>query len=92
MVAKTVVAGLDVETLSYGRIGELGVRTALEAELDLVRVQPAPTESHGARVHLTAEAEERIGGQAWYSYAVAQAIVGPLYPLYREPPRHSVEV
>ena len=92
VVAKTVVAGLDVETLSYGRIGELGVRTALEAELDLVRVQPAATESHGARVHLTAEAEERIGGQAWYSYAVAQAIVGPLYPLYREPPRHSVEV
>ncbi|WP_285137623.1 hypothetical protein [Microbacterium sp. lyk4-40-TSB-66] len=43
-------------------------------------------------MRLTAEAEERLGGPAWYSYAVAERIVGDLYPLYREPPRHSVEV
>ena len=87
-----MVTGLEVETLSYGRIGELGVRDALAGDLDLVRVQPDPTGSHTARVVLTAAAEERLGGPAWYSYDVAAQLVGPLYPLYREPPRHSVEV
>ena len=45
-----------------------------------------------ARVVLTAEAEERLGGPVWYSYATAERIVGDRYPLYREPPRHLVEV
>ena len=44
------------------------------------------------QVLLTPDAEERLGGPAWYSYAVAERIVGPLYPLYREPPRHSVQL
>jgi ribosomal protein S12 methylthiotransferase accessory factor len=92
VAAKVVVTGLEVETLSYGRIGELGVRDALAGELDLVRVQPEPTDTHIHRVVLTPEAEERLGGPAWYSYDVAAKLVGPLYPLYREPPRHSVEV
>jgi ribosomal protein S12 methylthiotransferase accessory factor len=43
-------------------------------------------------VHLTAEAEERLGGPLYYSYTTAERIVGDLYPLYREPPRHSVTV
>ena len=92
VAAKVVVTGLEVETLSYGRIGELGVRDALAGDLDLVRVQPEPTGSHVHRVVLTPEAEERLGGPAWYSYDVAAELVGPLYPLYREPPRHSVAV
>ncbi|MGK5683618.1 YcaO-like family protein [Actinoplanes sp. URMC 104] len=92
VAAKVVVPGLEVEILSYGRIGEHGVRDALAGELDLVRVQPRPSGTHTARVVLTPEAEERLGGPAWYSYAVADEIVGPLYPLYREPPRHSVSV
>ena len=92
VAAKVVVTGLEVETLSYGRIGELGVLDALAGDLDLVRVQPEPTGSHTARVALTAAAEDRLGGPAWYSYDVAAQLVGPLYPLYREPPRHSVEV
>jgi ribosomal protein S12 methylthiotransferase accessory factor len=92
VVAKTLVTGLEVETLSYGRIGELGVLKSLAEHLDLVRIQDGPSESHHDRVCLTVEAEERLGGPAWYSYAVAERIVGPLYPLYREPPRHSVEL
>ena len=92
VAAKVVVTGLEVETLSYGRIGELGVRDALAGDLDLVRIQPGPSGTHTARVVLTPAAEERLGGPAWYSYAVADRIVGPLYPLYREPPRHSVQV
>ena len=92
VATKLVVTGLEVETLSYGRIGELGVRDALAGDLDLVRVRPKPSGTHDARVLLTPDAEERLGGPVWYSYAVADRIVGPLYPLYREPPRHCVEV
>ncbi len=91
-VAKVLVTNLEVEILSYGRIGELGVRASLEGDLGLVRVGADPTGSHTARVRLTAEAKDRLGGPAWYSYDVAERIVGDLYPLYREPPRHSVAV
>ena len=91
-VAKVLVTGLEVETLSYGRIGELGAADLLGTNLDLVRRGDRPTESHPARVVLTPEAEERLGGPVWYSYATAERIVGDRYPLYREPPRHLVEV
>ena len=91
-VAKVLVTGLEVETLSYGRIGELGAADLLGTDLDLVRHADGPSESHPARVVLTPEAEERLGGPVWYSYASAERIVGDRYPLYREPPRHLVEV
>ena len=91
-VAKVLVTGLEVETLSYGRIGELGAADLLGTDLDLVRRADGPTDSHPARVVLTAEAEERLGGPVWYSYATAERIVGERYPVYREPPRHLVEV
>ena len=89
-VAKVVVPGLEVETLSYGRVGEVNARRLLETDLDLVRRQDGPSATHPDRVLLTPEAEERLGGPVWYSYAAADRVVGPRYPLYREPPRHSV--
>ena len=92
VAVKVVVTGLEVEIMSYGRIGELGVRDSLAGDLDLARIQDRPSGTHTARVQLTRAAEERLGGPAWYSYDVADRIVGPLYPLYREPPRHAVEV
>ncbi|WP_136588148.1 MULTISPECIES: YcaO-like family protein [Actinomycetes] len=91
-VAKVLVTNLEVEILSYGRIGELGVRASLDDDLDLVRLGAQPTGTHTARVRLTEDAEQRLGGAAWYSYEVAEQIVGDFYPLYREPPRHSVAV
>ncbi|WP_157677063.1 YcaO-like family protein [Auraticoccus monumenti] len=92
VVAKTVVTGLEAETLSYGRVGELGARRLLATDLDLVRRQPSGTERHSERVVLTPEAEERLGGPVWWSPTDADRVLGPLYPLYREPPRHSVAV
>ena len=89
-VAKVVVPGLEVETLSYGRVGEVNAARLLATDLDLVRRQDGPSERHHDRVLLTPEAEERLGGPVWYSYEAADAVVGPLYPLYREPARHSV--
>ncbi len=89
-VAKVVVPGLEVETLSYGRVGEINARRLLGTDLDLVRRQDGPSATHHERVLLTPAAEERLGGPVWYSSAIAEEVVGPLYPLYREPPRHSV--
>lgn len=92
VVAKVLATGLDVETLAHERIGEHGVRVSLEHDLDLVRVGPEPVGGHDARVHLVPEAEERLGGAAWFSYAAAARVVGAQYPQYREPGRHSVTV
>ncbi len=90
-VAKVVVTGLEVETLSYGRIGEANAGDLLGTDLDLVR-QDGPSDTHPDRVVLTPAAEERLAGPVWYSYAAAAQLVGPLYPLYREPVRHSVHL
>jgi YcaO-like protein with predicted kinase domain len=90
--AKVMITNVEVETLSYGRIGELGVRMSLDSDLGLVRMANGPTHTHPARVALTPAAEERLGGLVYYSYEVADRIVGDLYPLYREPLRHSVTV
>ena len=89
VAAKVVVPGLEAETMSYGRIGERGVRRLLDREgpgagLAVVGADPGGW----GRVHLTAEAEERLGGPAWFDRAGADRVVGGLYALYREPGRH----
>jgi YcaO-like protein with predicted kinase domain len=88
VAAKVLVPGLEVETMSYGRIGERGVRRLLERGDRLVAVGSDP--GGWARVHLTADAEERLGGPAWFDRAGADRRVGALYALYREPGRHTV--
>ncbi len=84
VAAKVLVPGLEVETMSYGRVGERGVRRLLDDGLSAVGDDPGGW----ARVHLTAGAEERLGGPAWLDRAGVEARVGALYPLYREPGRH----
>jgi ribosomal protein S12 methylthiotransferase accessory factor len=88
VAAKVLVPGLEVETMSYGRIGERGVARLLERGEPLVAVGADP--GGWARVHLTADAEERLGGPAWFDRAAADRRVGALYALYREPGRHAV--
>ena len=87
---KAVVPGLEVETMSYGRIGERGVRRALSLGLPFVRVGGDP--GGWSAVHLTAEAQERLGGPAWLDRQAVTAAVGALYPLYREPARHLAQL
>ena len=88
VAAKVLVPGLEVETMSYGRIGERGARRLLERGDPLVAVGDDP--GGWARVHLTADAQERLGGPAWFDRAGADRRVGALYALYREPGRHTV--
>ena len=84
---KVIVPGLEVETLSYGRIGERNVRRLMAQPEDLAGIGSAP--ENARRVLLTAEAEERLGGPAWLDWAGVERIVGPLYAIYREPGRHA---
>ncbi|GAA2440577.1 YcaO-like family protein [Streptomyces glaucus] len=86
---KALVPGMEVETMSYARIGERGVRRLMEREHPLAGVGPVPRP--GARpVHLTPEGRARLGGPAWFDVAAARRTVGALYPLYREPDRHAL--
>ena len=80
-VVKTIVPGLEAETISYHRIGRRGV-ARLRARGDRL-ILDAPLDG-AARVRLHTEDEELSGGPAWYDVAGADAMVDRLYPLYRE--------
>ncbi len=84
---KVIVPGLEVETMSYGRIGERNVRRLMQSPEKLAGIGSMP---EGARrVRLTPGAEDRLGGQAWLDWPGVERVVGPLYALYREPGRHA---
>ena len=87
-VGKTIVPGLEVETMSYGRIGARNTRRLIERGDPLVKFgTPSDTLKP---VRLTPEALDRFGGQPLLDTALLARIVGPLYPLYREPEAHHV--
>ena len=80
-VVKTIVPGLESETMSYHRIGWRGVKRLRDRDDPLIASKPKP----GAkRVLLRPEDEARAGGPAWFDTANADAVVGKLYALYRE--------
>ena len=86
--AKVLVPGLEVETVAYARIGERNLTRLLAAGRDdLVRVGTRPP--GWAQVHLTDEAQQRIGGPAWLDREALDRLPGLLFPLYREPARHA---
>jgi ribosomal protein S12 methylthiotransferase accessory factor len=89
-VVKAFVPGLEVETMSYHRIGERGVRKLLERGSKLAGIGAPPP---GALpVRLPPGAAERLGGPAWLDTDEVDRIVGRLYPLYREPEVHSAPI
>ncbi|MGN7122963.1 YcaO-like family protein [Methylorubrum thiocyanatum] len=85
-VVKAIVPGLEVETMSYYRIGERNTRKLIEREHPLIRFGTASETL--LPVRLTPEAIERFGGQPLFDVALAESIVGSHYPLYREPESH----
>ena len=89
-VVKAIVPGLEVETMSYHRIGERGVRKLIERGSPLAGLGAPPPGA--APVRMPAGAAERLGGPAWLDVAAVDRIVGPLYPLYREPEVHSAPI
>ena len=89
-VVKAIVPGLEVETMSYHRIGERGVRKLMQRGSKLVGLGEPP--AGAAPVRLPAGAAERLGGQPWLDVVEVDRIVGRLYPLYREPEVHSAPI
>ena len=92
-VAKVIVPGLEVETMSYGRIGERNTRKLLERDSPLIRFGEASETRRPVR--LTEEAADRLrpltgARPPLFDTAEAERLVGPLYPLYREPEAHHV--
>lgn len=89
-VVKAIVPGLEVETMSYHRIGERGVRKLLNRGSPLAGLGAPPPGA--APVKLPPGAAERLGGKAWLDVTAVDRIVGRLYPLYREPEVHSAPI
>ncbi len=88
-VVKVIVPGMEVETMSYYRIGERNVAKLVALDSPLVSFGGEASATRRP-VRLTDEAIARLGGQPFFDTALADEIVGPLYPLYREPEAHHV--
>jgi len=88
-VVKVIVPGLESETMSYHRIGWRGVRRLRDRGDPLI--VDAPKEG-ALRVLLRPEDEARAGGPAWFDAALADRIVGSLYPMYRETGTFSAQM
>ena len=88
-VVKVIVPGLESETMSYHRIGWRGVRRLRERDDPLILDAPR---DGAKRVRLRPEDEAKAGGPAWFDAALADRIVGTLYPLYRESGAFSAQL
>ena len=80
-VVKTIVPGLECETMSYRRLGWRGVRRLRQRADPLLLDTPR---DGALRVRLRPEDERRAGGAAWFDAALADRMVAGLYALYRE--------
>ncbi len=86
-VVKVIVPGLEVETMTYERIGVRNLRRLLARGSDLVGLgDPPPT---AKPIRLPGAGAPQFAG-AWFDPAAKERAVGPLYPLYREPGRHVI--
>ena len=85
-VVKAFVPGLEVETMSYHRIGARGVRKLMERGSPLVGLGAPPPGA--APVRLPAHEAAKFGQTPWLDVDAVDRIVGGLYPLYREPEVH----
>jgi len=88
-VVKVIVPGLEIETMSYHRIGWRGVRRLRTRQDQLIL--DAPREG-AKRVLLRPDDEARAGGPAWFDGALADRLVGRLYPMYRETGTFSAQM
>ena len=84
---KVIAPGLEVETMSYHRIGARNAEKLIARDHPLIRFGE-PTDTLKP-IRLTPQDEARLG-RPLFDTALADAIVGPLYPLYREPEAHHV--
>ena len=87
--AKVLAPGLEVETMSYLRIGSRVLERLAQRHSPLVGYG-YPSSPDQLPVMMTAE-QLAATGPAWIDREQVEATVGHLYPLYREPRRHAVD-
>lgn len=86
-VLKAIAPGLEVETMTYQRIGGRNLRRLLERGSPLIGRGARPV---GALPILLRSADEAALGPAWLDPAALDAAMGDLYAMYREPGRHVI--
>lgn len=91
-VLKAIVPGLEVETMTYGRIGVRNLRRLLAQGSPIVGSdKKAPVDA--LPIRLTERDAASFDGHApWFDPAAVDRAMGRLYPLYREPGRHVLAV
>lgn len=90
---KVLVPSLEVETMTYHRIGARNVGRLLGRGSPLVGLGTPPAGASGARpVLLTDDQRAQLGGPAWFDVDAVDRVVGRLYPMYREPGRHIAQL
>nr|WP_281373766.1 YcaO-like family protein [Parvularcula dongshanensis] len=85
---RVVCPGLEVETMSYYRIGERGAKKLIEADSPLI-VWGEETETRRP-VRMPPDGYDRLGAPPLLDTAAVDRTVGHLYPLYREPWEHQM--
>ena len=83
-ILKAIVPGLEVETMTYNRVGGRSLRRLLAQNSAIAGVGDAPPTALPVRL---TEKDADLDG-AWLDPAAIDQAMGPLYALYREPGRH----
>ena len=83
-ILKAIVPGLEVETMTYYRIGGRNLRRLLARRSPIAGVGAKPPDA--LPIRLTKRDADLAG--AWLDPAAISDAMGPLYALYREPGRH----
>ena len=87
--AKVIVPPMEVETMTYRRIGPRNLRRLLDRGFDFVgHGEPPP--AGALPVPLDAAGLSAVGGPCWFHPARADALADPLYAMYREPEIHAI--
>ncbi len=89
---KAIVPGLEVETMTYQRIGARNLRRLLARGSPLVGVGGRQRPAGVLPIRLVPAAAATFDGEPWFDPDALGRTVGPLYPLYREPGRHVVAI
>lgn len=85
-ILRALVPGLEVETMTYNRIGGRNLRRLLAQASPIAGVGDAPPTALPVRL---TDKNAGLAG-AWLDPAAIDRTLGPLYALYREPGRHVI--
>lgn len=85
-ILKAIVPGLEVETMTYNRVGGRNLRRLLAQAVPIAGLGSKPAGALDVRL---TEKDADLAG-AWLDPAAIDQTLGPLYALYREPGRHVI--